>query len=334
MQPPIPPLSLQQNVSDDIVDLQPSGPAGAQLVISTSSGRIAALDSRNGQILWQTRPADHAVDQLLANAHFTVARMDDPGGSMIAVFDTPSGRVIGRRLYGPDSSQRQLVNVALSEDATLAVTLTNQLLVKDLYDPWKPGFTELVAQANRDNAPYVGLNQPDQLLIKAGRLACLYGSAEYARGYDLSKNIDPTNPLATRADSLSVSLRLVGPRLFISTSNRMLQYNLQDATDHYEADPGLVDFPPKVRGLFMGKDYAILVNDSVDRGPLGSPLTVLVSFRRALVPGKTRESGNPDWDHAVNTSVNAGVTDWLCSDGAIYYLTKDNVLHILRGARP
>jgi hypothetical protein len=37
-----------------------------------------------------------------------------------------------------------------------------------------------------------------------------------------------------------------------------------------------------------------------------------------------RPSGVNDWP---------GVTDWLCSDGAVYYLTKDNNLHILRGAR-
>jgi hypothetical protein len=259
---------------------------------------------------------------------------------LITLFDTATGRVIGRRLYGPDGSQRQLVNVALSEEATLAVTLTNQLLVKDLYEPWKTNFTELVAQANRDNAPYVGLNQPDQLLIRGGRLACLYGSAEYARGYDLSHNTDPTNPLATRSATVAVSLRMVGSRLFITTADRIHQYNLADpaiypggsgSPDHYEQDPGIVSFPPKVRGMLLGKDYAVVVNDSVDRGPLGSPWTTLVCYSRELIPGKTRERGNAVWGPEIRSEV--GITDWLGSEGAIYYLTKDNTLHLLKGAR-
>ena len=245
---------------------------------------------------------------------------------------------------------RQLVNVALSEDATLAVTLFNQVMVKDLYDAWKPSFTELGAKTNSDAAPFVGLNQPDQLLIKAGRLVCLYGGAGYVRSYDLAKNADPSNPLATASDDVAVKLRMVGSRLFIQTSNGMHQYNLADPAfypggsgprDEYEqSGDGVTEgsgFPPKVRDLFIGKDYAVVVNDSVDRGPIGSPCTVLAAFRRALIAGKTRETGNLDWIYTVKRPVKVsdwpGVTDWLCSDGAIYYLTKDNNLHILRGAK-
>lgn len=340
---PQPPVVIHTGV-EEVADTVPAGPAGAQLLVSTSTGRIVALDARNGQIVWQIRPSDHAVDELLANAHFTVTRIDDPIGSLIAVFDTATGRVIGRRSYGAENTntQRQLVNVALSEEATLAVTLQTQVMVKDLYDPWKAPFSELVAQANRDNAPYVGLNQSDQLLIRGGRLVCVYDSGQYVRGYDLSRSGDPTNPLATEADSVAVNLQLVGPRVFIVTSNGMHQYNLAEAGyypqgsgsgDHYEQEgDGMTGFPPKVRGMFVGKDYAIVVNDAVDRGPLGSPLTVLVAFRRALVPGKTRESGNVAWNPSISSPI--GITDWLCSDGAVYYLTRDNNLHVLRGSRP
>jgi hypothetical protein len=179
---------------------------------------------------------------------------------------------------------------------------------------------------------------------------CLYGGAGYVRSYDLSKTADPTRPLATAANSTAVTLRMVGSRLFIQTSNGMHQYNLADQTfytgtaakgDEYEQiGDGVTygSFIPKVRDLFIGKDYLVTVNDSVDRGPLGSTDNVLAAFRRALVPGKTRESGNIDWTVAVARPPHAvdwpGVTDWLCSDGAIYYLTRDSNLHILRGARP
>jgi hypothetical protein len=340
----------QRPGAEEIISLQPGGPQGEQLLMATSSGRIVALEERSGQILWQTRPADHGANELLANAHFTVVRLDDPSGSRLAVFDTVTGRVIGRRVYGQENTPRQLVNVALSEDSMLAVTLFNQVMVKDLYDPWKPSFTELAAKTNVDAAPFVELNQPDQLIIRGGRLVCLYGGAGYVRSYDLSKTADPTRPLATAANSTAVTLRMVGSRLFIQTSNGMHQYNLADQTfytgtaakgDEYEQiGDGVTygSFIPKVRDLFIGKDYLVTVNDSVDRGPLGSTDNVLAAFRRALVPGKTRESGNIDWTVAVARPPHAvdwpGVTDWLCSDGAIYYLTRDSNLHILRGARP
>jgi hypothetical protein len=344
-----PPVVVPQHPgAEEIVAVQPAGPAGTELIVSTSSGRILALEGRSGQTLWQTRPTDHAVDQLLANAHFTVVRMDDPSGSQLAVYDTASGRVIGRRVYGQDNTPRQLVNVALSEDSMLAVTLFNQVMVKDLYDPWKPSFTELSARSNNDTASFVSLNQPNQLIIKGGRLVCLYGGAAYARAYDLSRSGDPSNPLATASDTAAASLRIIGSRLFIQTSNGMHQYNLADPTfypggsgprDEYgQSGDSNTGFPPKVRGLFIGKDYLVVVNDSVDRGPLGSPDTVLTAYTRSLVPGKTRESGMLGFDPEIKRPHGVydwpGVTDWLCSDGAIYYLTKDNNLHILRGARP
>jgi hypothetical protein len=322
-----------QGANEQIVFVQP---AGDQTLVATSTGRIISLTTRNGESVWQTRLIDRAVDQLLANPHFTVLRIDDPGGAQIAVYDTPTGRLIGKRRFGPENSQTQLVNVALSEEATLALTLYSRVVVKDLYDAWKPAPVELVAQTNRDAAPFVGMNGADQLAVKGGRLVCLYDSGSYARAYDLSKNADPTNPLATAATSSDVGFQMVGSRMFIRTSSRMLQYNLQDPTDHYEQDPGIVSFPPKVRQLLLGKDYAIVVNDSVDRGPAGSPYSVLVAYRRALIPGKTRERGDADYDVAepsVRPS-NIGITDWLSAEGGVYFLTKDGNLHLLRGARP
>jgi outer membrane protein assembly factor BamB len=327
--PPVVPAPPILTGDEHIISVQPAGPAAAQLLISTSIGRVIAVDSRNGQMIWETRPMDHAVDELLANAHFTVLRLDDPGGSQIAVYDTPTGRIIGRRRYGPDNTPRQLVNVALSEEGTLALTLFNQIWVKDLYDAWKVPPVELSAQANRDAAPFVGLSQPDQLLIKAGRLVCLYDSGSWARGYDLSKNADPTNPLDTRAPSAAVSMRFVGSKVFIVTANDSMQYDLADSTGHPRLGHS-VD-TSKLHGLLLGRHYAVIVADTVDRGPVGSPLVNLEMFSRALIPGKTQETANLDW--AVRVQSDAGITDWLGAEGSICYLTKDGNLHLLKGAR-
>ncbi len=325
---PVAPV-VQQQGDEQISAVQP---AGAAVLISTSSGRVISLQNHNGQPIWQSRLIDRAVDQLLANAHFTVVRLDDASGSQIVVYETPTGRLIGKRRFGPDNSQNQLVNVALSEEATLALTLYSRVVVKDLYDPWRPAPVELVAQANRDAAPFVGMNQADQLVVKSGRLVCLYDNGSYARAYDLSKNADPTNPLQTGASTNAVSLRVVGKRVFILTSSMMIQHNLDDASDYYSSEPGLVQFvPPRVRRLLLGRDYAIVEYDPVDRGPAGSPVVQLVCYRRALIKQTTREGDTPDYFPLIHSS--AGITDWLGADGGVYYLTKDNNLHLLRGAR-
>ncbi len=249
------------------------------------------------------------------------------------MFDTPTGKLIGKRRFGPENSPTQLINVALSEEATLAITLYSQVKVKDLYEPWKTAPVELQAQANRDAAPYVGLNQPDQLVIRAGRLVTLYDGGAYARGYDLSKNADPTNPDATQANSNQVSLQLVGKRVFILTSSRMVQHNLEDAADHFTGDPNIVDYGPRARELWVGKDYAVVLYDPVDRGPAGSPLQTLVAYRRELIRNTTREGDNADYVVPISSRA-AGITDWLPVNGGMCYLTKDGNLHLLRGARP
>jgi outer membrane protein assembly factor BamB len=338
---PAPPPPAVRPGDEEIVGLQPAGPDAAQLILWTSTGRVAAIDIRTGQMVWQTRPADHAVDQLLANAHYTVARMDDPAGSLLAVFDTPTGKAIGRRVFGPEGSPRQLVNAALSEESMLAVTLFNAVLIKDLYDPWKSQFIELNSVANRDAAPFVGLSQPDQVLIKAGRLACVYAGGQQARAYDLSKNADPSNPLSTATDTPAVTLRMVGYRLFIVTPSNVHQYGLEPSAiypaasgdgDHFdmELQDSTENFPPKVRALFLGKEHAVVINDSVDRGPLGSPYMAIIAMRRTLIPGKTRASGYVDCYKPVDARNSSGITDWECGEGCLYYLTRDNNLHQLR----
>src|ERR1019366_4979952 len=99
-----------------------------------------------------------------------------------------------------------------------------------------------------------------------------------ARAYDLSRNGDPTNPLATGANTSVVSIRLTGPRLFIVTSSKMHQYNLTDPTDNYEAALQRDFALPRVRGMMLGKDHAIVIDDPVDRGPAGSPVVRLVAI--------------------------------------------------------
>jgi outer membrane protein assembly factor BamB len=331
---PVVPVVATNQGTEEIQTVQPGGSNGERILISTSTGRVIALEGRSGQQVWENRLVDHAVDQLLANRHFTVMRLDDGAGAQVAVYDSPTGRLIGKRRFGPEGSQSMLCNVALSEEATLVMTLYGKVVVKDLYDAWKSQPTALDPQV-RDNGNFADMTQPDQLIVKAGRVAALYDSGQYLRGYDLSKNSDATNPLQTGARiPTGVSLQMVGPRVFVLTSDQMWQYNLQDPTDNNSTNADIVSFEPKhAIKLMLGKDYAIVLYSPVDRGPAGSPLVMLACFNRAPVkPGSTRESDYGDYCPPIQSHI--GITDWAAADGGVYYLTKDGALHLLRGSRP
>ncbi len=323
--PPPPVLSG----GEQITVAQPAGPTADVIVVATSTGRLVAIDTAAGKVLWQSRPSDRPADALLANGHFTVARLDEPGGATVIVYDTPTGRVIGRRKFPTDG---QLVNVALGEEGTLAITLANAVEVKDLYDPWKEPPRVLVAKANVDAATFANMNQADQLLVRAGRVVTLYNNGQYARAYDLSRpSADATNPLSTGSASPSVTMRLVGPQLFIVQPSNVKRYNLTDPAD-VSVSPGFLSGGGyRVRGMMLGSDHAVLVNDPVDRGPAGSPMVQWLAVSRAMVASRHVESDL--LVSSLGSQSAAGISDWIGTEGGIYFLTGDHRLHARRGAR-
>ena len=306
-------------------------PVPNRVVIGTSIGRIFAIDSTTGKVVWASRPADHAVDQLLVNNRFTVARLNDTGGSQLLVLDTVDGHVIGRRKFGADGSATQLVNAALSEDATLAFTLFNRLMIKDLTEPWKDAPVELTGRPNSDSAPFVGLDQADQLLIHGGRVIALYDGGKFVRTRDLTSMNDPETPLATGADSAAVSLRLVGPRLFAAFDKSFRQYNLSDHSDHYAPEPYELDWVPRIRELLITRGDAVLVDAPADHGPNPLPFVRLLMYARYPANNHTtRESGKLDFDPMIQEP--SGIVGWQAVDGGFVYLAGNQVLHRLAGA--
>jgi outer membrane protein assembly factor BamB/tetratricopeptide (TPR) repeat protein len=306
-------------------------PAGNRVVMTTSIGRLVALDASEGHIVWQTQLSNSPITQLLANPHFTVARLDDSSGMQLVVFETSTGQVIGRRKFGAQDTPSQLVNAALSEDGSLAFTLSNRLLVKDLYEPWKIPPTDLTGKPDVDPPAFSGLNLPDQLLIQAGRVVALYDGGKFVRVQDLASNQGAGNPLATRAETNNVWLRLVGPQLFIVHSKTMARYNLEDASDSGIALEEDLDFTPHVHEMLLGRDYAILVDYPIEPGPDGSSLVRLLAYRRSPFEAhSTHESGRLDDDPIINNA--AHILSWQGVDGGLYYLTGDQKLHFLKGA--
>ena len=189
----------------------------------------------------------------------------------------------------------------------------------------------MAARGNADNGQWSGMSQADQLLVRGGRVVSLYDSGRYVVAYDLAHGrADPTNPLSSGVTSPNAWLRLVGPQLFIVQPNNVKRYDLADLTDTSMAMlPGV---NAHVRGLLLGSDSAVIVDDPVDRGPAGSPRITLLAVTRAPIPGTAREQDLLELDWTRGDS--SGITDWTAIDGGVCLLTGNHRLHALRGARP
>jgi hypothetical protein len=309
-------------------------PAGNRVIVATSTGRVLALDVADGHIVWQIRLSENAVNQLLANPHYTVARIDDPAGSTLVAIDTAGGRVIGRRKFGPENSPTQLVNAALSEEGMLAWTVTNKLFVKDLYEPWATKI-DLSGQDNTDSAPFSGCVGPDQLLIREGRVLAAYDGGKFIRVCDLVRSPsgadDQTDPLATGTNSADFTMRVVGPQLFITHSKSYSRYNLSDPNDHIEAERwGDQDYKDHIQQMFLGVDYAILLSVPIEEG---GRVAQLMAYRRSPANSQsTKESTALDYVQTIADP--AGIISWQAVNGGLYYLTGDSKLHLLQSAHP
>ena len=318
--------------------------AGRRLVVSTSAGRVFAVDPETGHVDWQAKLSpDRPVDELLANRRFVVARLDDTSGSQLAVVEAATGRLVGRRRFGAEGSPNQLFNAALSEDATLVFTLARQVMTIDLDDSWRTVPVEVPAPRSMPDAMgFAGLTQPEQLIVAGGRVIALYtssgGGGPMVRGFDLSNTTEATRPLATGAVSTAdgagagaVSLQLVGSQLFAVHSDGFRRYNLAGSEkDHAEGGSGSLmsrlGTPVQIKGFLIGSDYVMAVNrPNVDNGPAGAPVVTVLFLDRNPAPSSGVES---DYEGAESGRIkpDGGTTDWAAVDGGFASLTGRHTL--------
>jgi outer membrane protein assembly factor BamB len=248
-------------------------PVGERVLVATTSGRVVSVDARTGRLAWQTRLSDRQVDRLLADGDFTVIQAEDDNSIRLAVLDTFSGHVRGTKTF-QRSSNSYPQNVALSPDGTLVYTLPDRICLKDLYRPWdQKGIEKAVPQGQP--ATFQGMTEPDQLVISEGRILALTDSGnavgpgeKFVRLYSLETG-EPIllnfaagqveKALSIGSKSSDVSLRVIGPRMYVMAPDAAISYNLDNPDDHYQM------FDHESDGMseqmsFIGKDYLILLN--------------------------------------------------------------------------
>ena len=217
---------------------------------------------------------------------------------------TYTGHIQGSKEF-PLQSGSVPQNVALSPDGTLVYTMPDRVRIKDLYKPWSDHEIEKLAGQNQGT--FYGMTQPDQLVISQGRIIALTDTGgpqgqKYVRLYSLETGEPVTLKYADGQQmdgrcrptgAADVSLRVVGPRLYVIARDAAVCYNLDNPEDTYR----IYDQEGEIttRMSFIGKDYLIFLDAGADGAanarpshqPPGGPARQrrrAASRRRPLVP--------------------------------------------------
>lgn len=304
-------------------------PVGDRIVIATSTGRIAAFELANGNRAWQTRLADAALDQLVANDDFVAARFGDETGVQIAALETYAGQVVLRQAFSNENGQVPQ-NMALSPDGTLLYTLPDRLCGKDLYDPRKEmkfGSRPM----SEGSAMFAGATRPDQLLVAEGRVLAVADNGQFVRVLSSDDGTEINRPLNTGATNWNVWCQVVGPRLYAFNAKTVLSYSLDRPDENWSGSQDLRT--PTIRDAFIGKRHIVLLDQPTPQGV--EPPQAAAHFRllahgrypRSNGPGESaRLDQNPDIQHP------AGIDQWQPVEGGFYYRSIDRRAHFLKGA--
>lgn len=325
-------------------------PVGDRLLVTTTHGRIVCAELAGGAVAWQTRLTDRAFDRLVATEDFTVAKVADDTAVRLIALDTVTGQIRGSEAFAVVQGQLPC-NVALSADGTLVYTMPDRLVLRDLYKPWGQD-VRVVTGPTPTQPPYLNATGPDQLVIAEGRILALAEMGNNNSGmnkkYVRVHSLETGQPLTLRVpdgdqvvdvqltagtDSWDVSLRVIGPRLYIVNPQTVLCYNLDGADTFWEWE-GVFDDDaenyPNVREAMFGQDYVVLLSQPGATQPRKGEQQLLAYRRASGRPGGTAESGYGDYTIKVREA--EPVTHWQGVNGGFYYLTGDGKLHFLTAA--
>jgi outer membrane protein assembly factor BamB/outer membrane protein assembly factor BamD (BamD/ComL family) len=312
-------------------------------ILATSSGRIIALDLADGKTIWQMRPSDRQVDQLLATDDFVVAHFNDGSQIRVIALDTYSGQSVMHREFPADGTG--LVNLALASDGKLIYLLIDRIECKDLFEPGDRLAYSIQVRRSDGNGAFMGAIQPDQLALSNGRIIAISDEGRFMRVYSLedghvlhspgapvAEGIDNTVGLKTKAADWQVTLATAGSYVYAFGPHSLVGYNLDQLGDT-PYDPLAKD--DEAQNLVIGKDYLLLMAKNVpsDRPLLHTqfPTSLAACSYSRAVTHDGRESGLFAARDIISNP--AGIQSWQPVDGGLYYLAGDGKLFFMQGAR-
>ena len=239
-----------------------------------------------------------------------------------------------------------LVNLALASDGKLIYLLIDRVECKDLFEPGDRLAYSVQVRRSDGNGAFIGAIQPDQLLLSNGRIIAVSDEGRFMRVYSLddgrmlhspgaavAEGIDNTVAgLKTKAADWQVTLAAAGSFVYAFGPHSLVGFNLDHLGDT-PYDP--LEKDDEAQNLVIGKDYLLLLakNAPSDRPMMHTQFPTAMaacSYSRA-VTRDGRESGLFAARDAFSSP--AGIQSWQAVDGGIYYLTGDQKLFFMKGAR-
>jgi outer membrane protein assembly factor BamB len=322
LQPPVapPPPVVNADGKERILHARP---LSDRVIVSTTTGRLAALDLADGHLLWQTRLSTGAgIQQTLATDDFTVIRLLEGSQVQLIVLDSSTGQQILRRAFSTNQTGNWPINCALSPDGTLVWTTNTSIVAKDLYEPGNnPSWEEA-------RHSYARLTQPDQLLIYGQEVLAVCDEGRSIERRHLADG--KPRGLLLEAQKINVTpevnLRIAGQRLYVASIHSLFSYYLSQGTSGDTSNgEDMINIPSE----FMLSSHYIVVPR---RRPDYSAYS-LHMFSRIVKPndeGKLQESTTQVYSRELREPEK--ITSWLAVEGGLYYLTGDGKLHWLKGA--
>ncbi|MBA3273422.1 MAG: PQQ-binding-like beta-propeller repeat protein [Chthoniobacterales bacterium] len=320
-------------------------PLGDRVVLSTSTGRVMAIEYASGDVAWQTRLSVTAIHQMIAADDFAVLRLIDDFGVQLIAVETFAGQVTHRRIFSQDAVP---VNMTLAPDGTLVYTMNNRLCGKNLYDP--NADLDFEYPTGTEGGPaYFGATMPDQLVVADDRIIAVSDNGVLVRVHSLETGKELLKAFTTGSSNWNVRVRVVGPNLYVITQTGVTGYNFDqpERVWHSRIPPKQT---PNIQDVFVGNMYLLLLDKGTPRGAdqmrdlrgaiqppnaangnLGAPRFQLWAFGRyPAKENETIESGR--LDYAVQVTHPVGISQWQPVEGGLYYRTADRKLHFLRGS--
>jgi outer membrane protein assembly factor BamB len=336
-----------------VADVQPAAgapeavhhvrPLTDRVLVSTTTGRLVALELKAGATLWQTRVGNRPIDHLCATDDFAAMRFIDGEATQLVVLDSFSGQQILRKGFGRQQGQAP-VNIALSPDGMLIYTTNAQIAGIDLCEPGDAPKWQLSNQGHN----YVNMTSPEQLLIHNGdQVLAVCDSGMFVDRRNVRDGSPVWPPargqpslLSTRASNdPSVRMRLYGHNLYIVGARSLVWYSLDQKADEspltWTGRLDTTDAAIQGADTLIGRDYLLLPGTFVAADGSGKRY-FLHAFSLAAVTtgGRTAQSGLLVYGRD-RTEINepAGITQWQAVQGGVCYVTADERLHMMRGHR-
>jgi outer membrane protein assembly factor BamB len=310
-------------------------PAGDVALLSTSTGRVLAVNLADGSVAWQERFADHGVDRVAATPDFTVIKTSDDSTVQLVVLDTSTGRLLARRFFTIDSGEFP-INLAVDNDGTLAYTTATRIVTHDLFEAaTDPNLQNIQnPQEAMQERPFTDLVRPGQLLLHDGQILAIADGGASLRGYSAQtgalreytqdSRLTPM-VLPTERHSDDVLLRIGGDNVYVWSGDSIVSYNTDNPELCWSAPN--IGAPGTARQLLLGKDYLVLLNQSPATND--PPSWTLSAFSRAPVGDQSAESGLLVWQPTMTDP--SGILSWQPVDGGFCYLAGDHTVHWLAG---